>query len=94
MPRITVLGAGVGGLATGMMLARDGHDVTILERDAGAVPESLEEAWEQWSRDGVSQFRQAHYLQPRGREALETTLRRRSTLPEQSGSTCLICSPR
>ena len=33
MPRITVLGAGVCGLAAAMLLARDGHDVTVLERD-------------------------------------------------------------
>ncbi len=71
--RIIVLGAGVCGLASGMMLARDGHEVAMLERDPSAVPESLEDAWEQWSPDGVTQFRQAHYLQPRGREVLEST---------------------
>jgi 2-polyprenyl-6-methoxyphenol hydroxylase-like FAD-dependent oxidoreductase len=69
-----VLGAGVCGLACGMMLARDGHDVTILERDEGQVPECPEEAWELWSREGVIQFRQAHFLQPGGRAVLETVL--------------------
>jgi len=35
--RITVLGAGICGLFAGMLLRRDGHEVTILERDrAGA----------------------------------------------------------
>lgn len=29
-----------------MMLARDGHEVTVLERDADPVPGSVEEAWE------------------------------------------------
>ncbi len=72
--RIIVLGAGVCGLASGMMLARDGHDVTILERDEGQVPECPEEAWERWSRDGVGQFRQAHLLQAGGRAVLETVL--------------------
>jgi len=33
MSNIVVLGAGLNGLATAMLLARDGHEVTILERD-------------------------------------------------------------
>ena len=74
MSRIVVLGAGMCGLATGMMLARDGHAVTVLERDQGPVPDSPELAWEQWSRDGVAQFRQAHYLQPGGRAVLDAEL--------------------
>ena len=65
MARIAVLGAGVCGLATAMLLARDDHDVTVLERDPARVPESLGEAWERWERGGVAQFRQPHYLQPR-----------------------------
>jgi 2-polyprenyl-6-methoxyphenol hydroxylase-like FAD-dependent oxidoreductase len=74
MPRIVVLGAGVCGLAAGMLLRRDGHEVTVLERDADPVPSSPEEAWDRWSRDGVSQFRLAHYLTSRGRIVLEQAL--------------------
>ena len=37
--RIVVLGAGISGLVAGLLLARDGHDVTLLERDGAAVPE-------------------------------------------------------
>jgi len=74
MARIVVLGGGVCGLAGGMMLARDGHEVTVLERDVAPVPGSVEEAWEQWSRDGVTQFRLAHFLQPAGRAVLEEEL--------------------
>ena len=40
MAKIAILGAGVCGLATGMLLARDGHDVTMLERDAAPAPSS------------------------------------------------------
>jgi 2-polyprenyl-6-methoxyphenol hydroxylase-like FAD-dependent oxidoreductase len=69
-----MLGGGVCGLAGGMLLARDGHEVTVLERDAAPVPESVEEAWENWSRDGVNQFRMAHFLQPAGRVVLEQAL--------------------
>ena len=71
MPKIVVLGAGVCGLAAGMLLRRDGHEVTVLERDPEPPPDSIDEAWERWSRDGVSQFRLAHYMTPRGRIVLE-----------------------
>jgi len=74
MPKIVVLGAGVCGLAAGILLSRDGHEVTVLERDADPVPSSPEEAWERWSREGVNQFRQAHYLTSRGRIVLEAAL--------------------
>jgi 2-polyprenyl-6-methoxyphenol hydroxylase-like FAD-dependent oxidoreductase len=74
MTKIVVLGAGVCGLAAGILLRRDGHEVTVLERDPDPVPSSPEDAWERWSRDGVSQFRLAHYLTPRGRIALDEAL--------------------
>ena len=62
-----MLGAGACGLASGMMLARDGHEVIVLEKDWQAVPESPQQVWDHWSRDGVTQFRQPHWLHPRGR---------------------------
>jgi 2-polyprenyl-6-methoxyphenol hydroxylase-like FAD-dependent oxidoreductase len=71
---VIVLGGGVCGLASGLMLARDGHRVTVLERDPAPVPESSERAWEVWERQGVAQFRQAHYMQPRGRHVLGAEL--------------------
>jgi 2-polyprenyl-6-methoxyphenol hydroxylase-like FAD-dependent oxidoreductase len=72
--KVIVLGGGICGLASALMLARDGHQVTVLERDAAPPPESPEQAWERWERDGVVQFRQAHYMQPRGREVLDAEL--------------------
>ena len=74
MPRIVVLGGGVCGLAAGLMLARDGHAVTLLERDPAPVPDSPEAAWEAWERRGVAQFHQTHFLQSRGRAVLEAEL--------------------
>ncbi|MBV8999195.1 MAG: FAD-dependent monooxygenase [Solirubrobacterales bacterium] len=68
------MGAGVCGLAAGMLLRRDGHEVTVLERDPEPAPGSVEEAWERWSRDGVAQFRQPHILLSRGRIVLEQAL--------------------
>lgn len=74
MARILVLGAGVCGLTAGMLLRRDGHEVTVLERDPEPVPEAVEEAWERWTRDGVTQFRLPHMLLPLGRIALDRSL--------------------
>ncbi|HEY2657790.1 MAG TPA: FAD-dependent monooxygenase [Solirubrobacteraceae bacterium] len=74
MSRIVVLGGGICGLASAMMLARDGHDVLVLERDSARAPDSAEEAWADWERGGVTQFRLAHLLLPAGRAVLETEL--------------------
>ena len=74
MARIVVLGAGVCGLAAAMLLTRDGHDVTVLERDPGSVPETGGAAWENWTRGGVAQFRQPHYLHPLARHVLDADL--------------------
>ena len=38
MAEVLVLGAGLNGLATAMLLAGDGHTVTVLERDAAGRP--------------------------------------------------------
>jgi glycine/D-amino acid oxidase-like deaminating enzyme len=62
MSKIVVLGGGVIGLSTELMLARQGHGLTVFERDSEPLPGSPEEAWQAWERRGVAQFRQAHYL--------------------------------
>jgi 2-polyprenyl-6-methoxyphenol hydroxylase-like FAD-dependent oxidoreductase len=69
MPPILVLGAGVCGLATALMLARDGHEVTVLERDTAPPPEAAADAFDGWQRRGVPQFNQAHFVQPLARIA-------------------------
>jgi len=74
MAEIIVLGGGICGLAAGTLLARDGHEVTLLERDPAPVPATPEEAWENWERDGVSQFRLAHYLHLRGSHVIGSEL--------------------
>src|SRR4029077_13654117 len=65
MARIVVIGGGVCGLTSGLLLARDGHEVTLLERDATLPPDSAEDAWRDWERRGVNQFRMIHLFAPR-----------------------------
>jgi glycine/D-amino acid oxidase-like deaminating enzyme len=67
MARIVVVGGGIVGLGASVMLARDGHDVTVLERDA-ALPPDPRAAWDGWERRGVNQFRLLHFFMPRYRE--------------------------
>ncbi|MBB3086532.1 FAD-dependent oxidoreductase [Geodermatophilus sabuli] len=74
MVAIVVCGGGVIGLSTGMMLAEDGHDVTVLEADPRDPPATPAEAWEDWRRDGVAQFRQPHNLFARFRAVADTEL--------------------
>jgi 2-polyprenyl-6-methoxyphenol hydroxylase-like FAD-dependent oxidoreductase len=61
---IVLIGGGFCGLTTALLLARDGHEVTVLERDARPVPDSCVTAWDDWDRKGVAQFRQPHNLMP------------------------------
>jgi 2-polyprenyl-6-methoxyphenol hydroxylase-like FAD-dependent oxidoreductase len=74
MASVIVIGAGMGGLTTGMLLARDGHDVTVVERDPAPPPDTAEGAWDTWERQGVNQFRLPHIALARWRELVETEL--------------------
>jgi len=63
MARIILVGGGVVGMCGALMLGRDGHDVTVLERDP-APPPDPETAWTDWERKGVNQFRMLHSFLP------------------------------
>ncbi|WP_327640805.1 FAD-dependent oxidoreductase [Kribbella sp. NBC_00482] len=65
MSEILVLGAGLNGLATAMLLARDGHQATVLERDPAEPHGDNDELWQTWERRGVNQFNQLHFMLPR-----------------------------
>src|SRR5512133_2454547 len=74
MADIIVIGAGLGGLGTGLLLARDGHRVRVLERDAEAPPDRPDDLWTAWERRGVNQFRMLHSFLARWRETVDAEL--------------------
>jgi hypothetical protein len=43
-----------------MLLAGDGHQVIVLERDPEGPPADPLDAWERWQRPGLNQLRMAH----------------------------------
>ncbi|GIE99262.1 hydroxylase [Paractinoplanes rishiriensis] len=67
-----MIGAGLTGLSTALLLTRDGHRVTVLDRDPPAPAPGT--AWESWHRPGVTQFRFAHIMLPRWHTLMRTEL--------------------
>jgi 2-polyprenyl-6-methoxyphenol hydroxylase-like FAD-dependent oxidoreductase len=86
MAEVLIVGGGVVGLGLGMMLARDAHTVTILERDDAPAPDDPAEAWDNWERRGVNQFRLPHLFMARYREILEEELPDVVTAIERDGA--------
>ena len=54
--QLVVIGGGIAGLGTALACARDGHAVTILERDDTPMPASADDAFA-WKRTGAPQVR-------------------------------------
>jgi 2-polyprenyl-6-methoxyphenol hydroxylase-like FAD-dependent oxidoreductase len=71
--RVAVLGGGMMGLCSAMLLAQDRHEVTVFERDPAEPPDPAV-AWESWERRGVNQFRLAHFFLSRFRGLVESEL--------------------
>src|SRR5260221_9949738 len=67
--RVVVSGAGVGGLGGAWALSRQGHDVTVLERDRTPLPHNPDEAFA-WDRRGAPQVRHSHAMLARLRNLL------------------------
>ena len=67
--RITVVGGGVAGLSSALTLARQGHHITVLERDDTPMPASADAAFD-WDRRGAPQVRHSHAFLARLRNML------------------------
>jgi flavin-dependent dehydrogenase len=74
MPRIVVIGGGVVALGAAMLLAGDGHQVIVLERDPEGPPGQPADAWDHWQRPGLNQFRLPHAFQGGFRAVLDAEL--------------------
>ncbi|MEV7025448.1 FAD-dependent oxidoreductase, partial [Kitasatospora sp. NPDC093558] len=65
MARVAVIGAGISGLGTALMLGRRGHVVTLFEQDTRAAGEDLDRDFYDWARPRVPQADQPHsFLAP------------------------------
>lgn len=71
---VTIIGGGLHGSLTALLIAGDGHRVTILERDPTTPPTEAVDAWERWDRGGVGQFRMLHLFLARFRQELDEHL--------------------
>ena len=67
---VAVIGGGVAGLGTALLLARAGQRVTLLERDATPFPADPVSAFERWERRGAPQVRHSHAFLARLRNLL------------------------
>ncbi|MET9730558.1 FAD-dependent oxidoreductase [Streptomyces sp. NPDC006458] len=62
MARVAVIGGGISGLGTALMLGRRGHTVTLFEQDARQAGEDLDRDFFAWHRPRVPQAAQPHSL--------------------------------
>jgi 2-polyprenyl-6-methoxyphenol hydroxylase-like FAD-dependent oxidoreductase len=86
MAEVLIVGGGVVGMGLGMLLARDEHTVTILERDPQAPPPDPDGAWNSWERRGVNQMRLPHLFLSRYHQILQSELPEVAAAIERDGA--------
>ncbi len=74
MAEVVIVGGGIGGLATALLLGRDRRRVVLCERDPSPVPDPPEQMWSSWARPGTPQGRLGHAFLPGFRRLLEQRL--------------------
>jgi 2-polyprenyl-6-methoxyphenol hydroxylase-like FAD-dependent oxidoreductase len=74
MSHAVVIGAGPTGLVTAMLLAGQGWQVTVLDRDAAAPVGDAGRLWSEWRRPAVKQFLHTHCLLPGGFQDLRAEI--------------------
>lgn len=68
--RIAIAGGGLAGLTAGLLLARAGHPVELFEGDSTEPPSVAADAFRDWERPGVAQYRMPHQVMGRLRREL------------------------
>jgi 2-polyprenyl-6-methoxyphenol hydroxylase-like FAD-dependent oxidoreductase len=86
MTRIAVMGGGVAGLATALLLARGAHEVVLFEEDATDPGTDLDTAFFRQSRPRVPQAVQPHALSIAAdvRDRIEKWLKRQPEVAQSS----------
>ncbi|MEU8774388.1 NAD(P)-binding protein [Streptomyces sp. NPDC048606] len=74
MAHVLIVGGGVAGLATALLLARRGHTAEVFERDTRAPGTALDRDFFDWRRTSVPQAAQPHVLLGAARQVLVTEL--------------------
>jgi 2-polyprenyl-6-methoxyphenol hydroxylase-like FAD-dependent oxidoreductase len=67
------------------MLADDGHDVTVIERDEAPPPPDVETAYEAWNRRSVAQFGLGHWMHAAGTKILKNQVPEAYRLLQEHG---------
>lgn len=57
---VAIVGAGITGMCTALSLAKQGHQITLFERDTAPPPGDADQAFFAWQRRGAAQFRHPH----------------------------------
>ncbi len=68
---VVVIGAGIGGLCTALMLAPTGRRITLLERDGPIGHADPDAVFRDWRRTGVGHLRQSHAFLARLRSIIK-----------------------